>query len=91
MHLGAGEKDGCAPRSFFVPPAAGTWGLLCSTEDLFTPPPTPKSHLTGRGLGSFAIRPSHPGMASAFPSFLCLDLAKLPSGRMDLNKHLLEG
>lgn len=74
---------------FFVPLAIGAQCLLCSTEDLFTLPHTPKRHLFGKELGCFAIHPSHPGMARAFFS-LCLDLAKLPPRRIGLNKHLLE-
>lgn len=69
MHLRAAEVGGCAPRSlslYLQQPAL----RVCSTEDLFTPPPTSKSHLMGRELDSFAIRPSHPGMASAFSAWI---------------------
>lgn len=90
MHLGVAEGDRCAPSSLFVPPEIGAQCLLCSTEDLCTLPPTPKRHLFGKELDSFAIHPSHLGMASACFSFLCLDLAKSPPCRKDLHKHLLE-
>lgn len=52
--------------------------------------PPPRGISLGRSWDSFAIHPSHPGMASACFSFLCLDLAKSPPCRKDLHKHLLE-
>lgn len=85
MHLRAAEVGGCAPRSlslYLQQPAL----RVCSTEDLFTPSPP---RVIARG-GNWAVLPFAPP-TQEHQCILCLDLAKPLPGRIDLNRHLLEG
>lgn len=63
MHLGVAEGDRCAPSSLFVPPETHSMFASFNRRPLH-PTSHPQRHLFGKELGSFATRPSHPGMAS---------------------------
>lgn len=70
-------------RLFFFIPLEVALNVCFVQQKTTSPPPLPPRGTSEGERWVASHLHSHLGMASAFFSFLCLDIAKLPSGRVD--------